>query len=55
MLKPMPQTIEQKTTLGDHDRSLCLEEANLWNKGAICSLHFDTLTYQTEFKNKIRS
>jgi hypothetical protein len=42
----MTQTIEQKTTLCDRDRSLCLEEANLWDKGAICSLHFDALTYQ---------
>ncbi len=42
----MTQTIEQKSSLCDPDHSLWLEVANLWDKGAICSLHFDTLTYQ---------
>ncbi len=42
----MTQTIEQKTTLCDRDLNLLLEEANLCDKGAICSLHFVALAYQ---------
>ncbi|WP_434685211.1 hypothetical protein [Pseudanabaena minima] len=42
----MTQIIEQKSMLYDRDLNLWLEEANLWGKGAICSLHFDDLAYQ---------